>query len=74
MLASIEEEEEKKKNRDVDLEITWGIGLKEKAEKSVKEKLNAPQTPFEEMLDKRKKKKKQKREEKMKQKEKNKVI
>ncbi|XP_054264673.1 ESF1 homolog [Macrosteles quadrilineatus] len=72
LLASIEEEEEKKKNRDVDLEITWGIGLKEKAEKSVKEKLNAPQTPFEEMLDKRKKKKKQKREEKLKQKEKNK--
>lgn len=70
LLASLEEEEESKKQRDVDLEITWGVGLKEKAEKAVKDKLSTPKTPFEEMLDKRKQKKKLKKEEKLKQKEK----
>uniref|UniRef100_A0A1B6L0H5 Uncharacterized protein n=2 Tax=Graphocephala atropunctata TaxID=36148 RepID=A0A1B6L0H5_9HEMI len=68
LLASLEMEEEKKKNRDVDLEITWDISMKEKAEQSIKEKLSTPQTPFEEMLEKRKQKKKLKREAKSKQK------
>jgi len=69
LLASLEEEEEKKKSKDVDLEITWGVGLKEKAEKSIKDKLNKPQTPFEEMLEKQRQKKILKRESKLKQKE-----
>ncbi|KAG8241978.1 pre-rRNA-processing protein esf1 [Homalodisca vitripennis] len=68
LLATLEEEEDKKRNRDVDLEITWDVGMKEKAEKSIKEKLNTPQTPFEEMLEKRKQKKKLRKEEKLKQK------
>lgn len=74
LLASLEEEEENKKQRDVDLEITWGVGLKEKAEKAVKDKLSTPKTPFEEMLDKRKQKKKLKKENKLKQKEKVNII
>lgn len=74
MLASIENEEEKKKHRDVDLEITWGVGLKEKAEKSIKKKLNAPQTAFEEILDRHRQKKKLKRESKLKLKENKQVI
>lgn len=43
--------------------------MKEKAEKSIKEKLSAPKTPFEEMLEKRKQNKKLKREGKLKAKE-----
>lgn len=68
LLAGIEEAEEKKKHRDVEMEITWGVGLKEKAQKFVDEKLKAPQTPFEQMLEKRKQKKKLKKEQKQKEK------
>lgn len=70
LLAGIEETEEKKKHRDVEMEITWGVGLKEKARKLVDEKLKAPQTPFEEMLEKRKQKNKLKKEQKQQEKKK----
>lgn len=67
LLRSIEEEEEKVKNKDdVELEVTWNTGAKEKVEKLVKEKQksNEELTPFEQYLEKRKAKKKAKREEK----------
>ncbi|KAK2578060.1 hypothetical protein KPH14_008475 [Odynerus spinipes] len=65
LLKQLDEEEEAKRNKDVELEFTWGIGTKEKAEKIVKEKLNKNKdlTPFEEYLAKRKAKKKARREE-----------
>lgn len=68
LLKSIEEEEEAKKNKDVELEFTWGLGTKEKAEKLVKERMKNKEelTPFEQYLEKRKAKKKAKREEKKK--------
>ncbi|XP_011634209.1 ESF1 homolog [Pogonomyrmex barbatus] len=73
LLKSIEEEEEAKKNKDVELEFTWGLGTKEKAEKLVKEKMKNKEelTPFEQYLEKRKAKKKAKREERKKLKEEN---
>lgn len=66
LLKSIEEEEEAKKNKDVELEFTWGLGAKEKAEKLVKETMKNKEelTPFEQYLEKRKAKKKAKKEEK----------
>ncbi|XP_072742594.1 ESF1 homolog [Anoplolepis gracilipes] len=66
LLKSIEEEEEAKKNKDVELEFTWGLGIKEKAEKLVKERMKNKEelTPFEQYLEKRKAKKKAKREQK----------
>ncbi|EFN79998.1 ESF1 homolog [Harpegnathos saltator] len=65
LLRSIEEEEEKTKNKDVELEVTWDVGAKEKVEELVKEKMknNEELTPFEQYLEKRKAKKKAKREE-----------
>lgn len=65
LLKTIEEEEEAKKNKDVELEFTWGIGTKEKAEKLVKESMKNKEglTPFEQYLEKRKAKKKAKKEE-----------
>lgn len=73
-MANIESAEEKKKERDVEMEITWGVGLKEKTQQLVDEKLKAPQTPFEALLEKKRQKKKMRKEEKMKKKkEENKV-
>jgi len=71
LLKIIEEEEEAKKNKDVELEFSWGLGTKEKAEKLVKEKMKNKEelTPFEQYLEKRKAKKKAKREERKKLKE-----
>lgn len=74
LLRSIEEEEEKVKNKDdVELEVTWNTGAKEKVEKLVKEKQksNEELTPFEQYLEKRKAKKKAKREEKKRKEEQN---
>lgn len=61
----MDKDEEAKKKKDVELEFTWGIGTKEKAEKLVKEKLNKNEnlTPFEEYLAKRKAKQKARKEE-----------
>lgn len=66
LLQGIEEEEEgKKKSKDVELEITWGTGLKEKAESIVQSKMAKKDlTPWEKFLETKKEKKKQKREEK----------
>lgn len=74
LLRSIDEEEEKAKNKDdVELEVTWNTGAKEKVEKLVKEKQksNEELTPFEQYLEKRKAKKKAKREEKKRKEEQN---
>lgn len=64
-MKEIEEKEESKQKKDVELEFTWGLGTKEKAEKLVQERLKKDQklTPFEQYLEKRKEKKKAKREE-----------
>lgn len=63
LLQDIEEKENQKKNKDVEMEITWGLGLKDEAEKLVKKKLADAEekTPFQKYLDKRKEKKKEKR-------------
>ncbi|XP_011063516.1 PREDICTED: ESF1 homolog isoform X2 [Acromyrmex echinatior] len=65
LLKTIEEEEEAKKNKDVELEFSWGLGTKEKAEKLVKERMKNKEelTPFEQYLEKRKAKRKAKKEE-----------
>lgn len=39
LLLDIENNESKKKNRGLEMEITWGLGLKEKTEQMVKKKL-----------------------------------
>ncbi|XP_015587360.1 ESF1 homolog [Cephus cinctus] len=72
LLKSIEEQEEAKKKEKVELEFTWGLGMKEKTEKLVKEKLMKDKnlTPFEQFLEKRKAKKKAKKDEKKKLREK----
>ena len=63
LLREIEQEEEKKKSSDVGLEITWGVGLKDKTKKLVEEKLKQKNklTPFEQYVEKKKEKKKQKK-------------
>ncbi|XP_011301113.1 ESF1 homolog [Fopius arisanus] len=68
LLKSIEQQEEEKKRKSGDLEFTWGLGTKEKAEKLVEKKMKESEklTPFEQYLEKRKEKKKAKREEKKK--------
>ncbi|KAG5334439.1 ESF1 protein, partial [Acromyrmex charruanus] len=73
LLKTIEEEEEAKKNKDVELEFSWGLGTKEKAEKLVKERMKNKEelTPFEQYLEKRKAKRKAKKEERKKSKEEN---
>lgn len=65
LLKQLDKDEEAKRKKDVELEFTWGIGTKEKAEKLVKEKLNKDEdlTPFEEYLAKRKAKQKARKEE-----------
>ncbi|KAJ8888133.1 hypothetical protein PR048_007620 [Dryococelus australis] len=63
ILKGIEEEEERKKNRDVEMEVSWGIGLKDKAEELAKKKMKEKEelTPFQQYLEKRKDKRKQKK-------------
>lgn len=64
-MKQLDKDEEAKKKKDVELEFTWGIGTKKKAEKMIKEKLNKNEnlTPFEEYLAKRKAKQKARKEE-----------
>jgi hypothetical protein len=70
LLEGIEESKNKEKDDDVQMEITWGVGLKKKTEELVKkkneEKIAKDRTPWEEMLAKQKEKRKQKRKEKTK--------
>lgn len=40
LLQDIEKKEEKKQNKDMEMEITWGLGIKDKAEALVQKKLN----------------------------------
>ncbi|CAG4965258.1 unnamed protein product [Parnassius apollo] len=64
LLQDIEKKEEKKQNKDMEMEITWGLGIKDKAEELVQKKLsedNKNMTPFEKLLHKRKEKKKQRK-------------
>lgn len=39
LLEDIEKKEERKKNKDMEMEITWGLGIKDKAEELVKKKM-----------------------------------
>ncbi|KAI9560938.1 hypothetical protein GHT06_011894 [Daphnia sinensis] len=70
LLATIaQSEEEAKKNKgDVEMEISWGVGLQAKAEEMVKKKMaeKALETPWEQQLAKRREKLKAKRQEKKK--------
>ncbi|CAH2048542.1 unnamed protein product, partial [Iphiclides podalirius] len=64
LLQDIEKKEEKKHNKDMEMEITWGLGIKDKAEELVQKKLNEDNknlTPFEILLQKRKEKKKERK-------------
>ncbi|GBP47568.1 ESF1 homolog [Eumeta japonica] len=64
LLQDVQEKEEKKKNKDMEMEITWGLGLKEKADELVKKKLKDGDkhlTPFEKIIEKRKEKKRLKK-------------
>ncbi|CAH0560192.1 unnamed protein product [Brassicogethes aeneus] len=64
LLQDIEDKEFEKKNKDIQMEVTWGLGLKEETEKMVKKKLEQKEekTPFQQFLDKKKEKRKEKRE------------
>lgn len=66
LLQQIEAKEEEKKKKDVQMEVSWGIGLKEKTDKLVKQKMaeKEDKTPFQQYLDKRKGKRKEKRDKK----------
>lgn len=64
LLEEIDKKEESKKNKDMEMEITWGLGVKDKAQELVKKKINQDDknlTPFEILMNKKKEKKKQKR-------------
>ncbi|KAG5887354.1 hypothetical protein JTB14_018369 [Gonioctena quinquepunctata] len=63
LLSDIESKEKAKKEKDVEMEISWGIDLKEKTEERVKKKLNNAEekNPFQKYLEKRKEKRKEKR-------------
>lgn len=67
LLSGLEEEEEKKKNKGVHMEISWGLGIKEKAEESVKKRMSNSKelTPFQQMMEKRKQKRLEKKKEKL---------
>ncbi|CAI6368799.1 unnamed protein product [Macrosiphum euphorbiae] len=60
LLQNIQDEEEKKASKDSELEISWGIGLQEKVQKSVDEKSKKNLTPFQKMMEKKKEKMKEK--------------
>lgn len=40
LLEDIEKKEQKKGNKDMEMEITWGLGAKDRAEELVKKKIN----------------------------------
>lgn len=54
LLQNIQDEEDKKASKDSELEISWGIGLQEKVQKSVDEKSKKNLTPFQKMMEKKK--------------------
>ena len=71
LLASIQEEKNKKDKGDVEMEITWGVGLKEKTQKMIKERQKPELSHFEKIIERKKAKSKEK---KMKSKESSKVL
>lgn len=66
LLSELEKSEDSKKNKDIEMEVTWDLNVKDKTEKLVKKKLedNTEKTPFQQYLDKRKEKRREKRVEK----------
>lgn len=54
LLQNIQDEEEKKASKDSELEISWGIGLQEKVQKSVDDRSKKNMTPFQKMMEKKK--------------------
>ncbi|VVC41219.1 NUC153 [Cinara cedri] len=60
LLQNIQQEEEIKASKDTELEISWGIGLQEKVQKSVNEKSKKNLTPFQKMMEKKREKIKEK--------------
>ncbi|XP_034239620.1 ESF1 homolog [Thrips palmi] len=63
LLSGIEEEENEKNNKGVHMEISWGLGLKQKTDEAIKKKMlkSEERTPFQEMMDKRKQKRLEKK-------------
>lgn len=63
LLSGIEEEENEKKNKGVHMEISWGLGLKEKTDEAMKKRMSKSEdlTPFQEMMEKRKQKRLEKK-------------
>lgn len=61
LLQDIQEKEMEKNSKDVGLEISWGIDLKQKTDKLMQDKLTGQEekTPFQKYLDKRKEKRKE---------------
>lgn len=66
LLQGIEEKEKSKNEKDVELEISWGIDLKDKTDKLVKEKQGNSKnmTPFQKYIEKRKEKRKERKQKK----------
>ncbi|XP_050537190.1 ESF1 homolog isoform X2 [Daktulosphaira vitifoliae] len=60
LLQNIQKEEDKKNNKDMELEISWGIGTQEKVQKTVEEKSKKNLTPFQKMMEKKKEKMREK--------------
>ncbi|XP_050428510.1 ESF1 homolog [Adelges cooleyi] len=60
LLQTIQDEEEKKNNKDMELEISWGIGTQDKVQKTVEEKSKKNLTPFQKMMEKKKEKMREK--------------
>lgn len=46
LLEEIDKKEESKKNKDMEMEITWGLGVKDKAEELVKKKMTQGEKNF----------------------------
>ncbi|XP_066145362.1 ESF1 homolog [Euwallacea fornicatus] len=63
LLEDIHEKEEEKHSKDLGMEISWGVSLKEKTDKLMKERLEQSEekSPFQKYLDKRKEKRKEKK-------------
>lgn len=68
LLQDIEDKENSKNEKDVELEISWGIDLKEKTDKLAKEKQSSAKdmTPFQKYIEKRKEKRKERKQQKKK--------
>lgn len=66
LLAEIEKSSEEKNKKDVEMEVTWELNVKDKSEKLVKKKIEdgVDKTPFQQYLDKRKEKRKLKKKDK----------